>query len=205
MPQITQGIRSILSIPAIYSLFRNLIGGDSLNKSLVKEYVRPRQGDRILDIGCGPGIIVPFLPEVEYVGFDASEEYIFSAQQQFGDRATFICEQVTTNTLEKRSYFDIILALGVLHHLDDAEVLQLFNLAQVALKPGGRLITFDGVFVKKQSPCARYIISKDRGKNVRTKEGYLRLASEVFSDISVNIRHDLLRIPYTHIILECTR
>lgn len=79
MTQITQKIRSILSMPAIYSLFRNLVGGDSFNKSVVKEYIRPRQGDRILDIGCGPGIIVPYLPEVEYIGFDASQEYIKAA------------------------------------------------------------------------------------------------------------------------------
>jgi hypothetical protein len=95
--------------------------------------------------------------------------------------------------------------VGILHHLDDGEALQLFHLAQTALKPGGRLITLDGVFVQKQSPCARYIISKDRGQNVRTQQGYLQLASQVFSTITTSIRHDLLRIPYTHIILECMK
>jgi SAM-dependent methyltransferase len=205
MPQITSGIRSVLSFPSIYRLFGWLIGGSSSRTTFVKNYIRPKTGDLILDIGCGPGDIVAYLPAVEYVGFDASQEYIKAARTRFGNRATFICDKVSTNSLEQRSYFDIVLAVGILHHLDDAEALQLFNLAQVALKPGGRLITFDGVFVKNQSPCARYIISKDRGQNVRTKEGYLQLASQVFSDISVNIRHDLLRIPYTHIILECTR
>jgi cyclopropane fatty-acyl-phospholipid synthase-like methyltransferase len=142
---------------------------------------------------------------VKYVGFDASQEYIKAAQTRYGVRATFICEQVSTTTLKEPSSFDIVLAIGILHHLDDAEALQLFHLAQAALKPGGRLITFDGVFVEKQSPFARYIISRDRGQNVRTKEGYLAIASQVFSNIAVTIRHDLLRIPYTHLILECTR
>jgi cyclopropane fatty-acyl-phospholipid synthase-like methyltransferase len=171
--------------------------------------VRPKFGDRILDIGCGPGDTLPYLPDVNYVGFDASQEYIKAAQMRYGnDRfacATFICQQVSTTTLKDSSCFDIVLAIGILHHLDDAEALQLFRLAQTALKPGGRLITFDGVFVEKQSPFARYIISRDRGQNVRTREGYLAIASQVFSQITVSIRHDLLRIPYTHIILECTR
>lgn len=205
MPQITQGIRSILSIPAIYSLFGVLIGGSSWRTTFVKEYVRPKFGVRILDIGCGPGDIVPYLPEVEYVGFDASSEYIKAARMRFGSRATFICEEVSTTTLKKNLSFDIVLAVGILHHLDDAEALQLFYLAQAALKPGGRLVTFDGVFVANQSPCARYIISRDRGQNVRTQEGYLTIASQVFSNIVVSVRHDLLRIPYTHIILECTK
>jgi SAM-dependent methyltransferase len=205
VPQITQGIRSVLSIPNIYSIFGLVIGGPSCRTTFVREYVRPKSGDRILDIGCGPGDIVPYLPNVEYVGFDVSQEYIEAARSRFGHRATFICDQVNTTTFKEQSSFDIVLAVGILHHLDDAEALQLFHRAQTALKPGGRLITFDGVFVANQSPCARYIISKDRGQNVRTKKGYMRIASQVFSNITVSIRHDLLRIPYTHIILECNR
>jgi len=206
MPQITQGVRSILSNPTVYRLFGQMItktsGGST---TFLREYVRAKPSDRILDIGCGPGDIMQYMPDVEYVGFDASQEYIKAAQKRYAARATFICEQVSTKTLEEHSSFDIVLAMGILHHLDDAEALQLFHLAQAALKPGGRLLTIDPCFVEKQSPFAQYIISKDRGQNVRTKEGYVAIASQVFSNIAVSIRHDLLRIPYTHIILECIR
>ncbi len=206
MSQINNGIRSILSIPAIYGLFGKLIGGPHSGTTLVKEYIRPKTGDKLLDIGCGPGDILRYLPEnVEYTGFDASHQYIEAAQKRYGNRATFICEQVNTTNLKEHSHFDIVLAIGVLHHLDDAEALQLFKIAHAALKNGGRLITMDGVFMEKQSPIARWIISKDRGQNVRTQEGYLELASQVFPNISTDIRHNLLRIPYTHFILECTK
>lgn len=205
MPQITKGIRSVLSNPIVYRLFGQMIRKTSGGRTaFLKEYVRPKTGDRILDIGCGPGDIVKYLPDVKYVGFDASKDYINAARSRYGDRATFICEQVSTKTLEEHSSFDIVTAMGILHHLDEAEALQLFHLAQAALKPGGRLVTIDPCFVEKQSPFARYIISKDRGQHVRTQEGYLALASQVFSTTAVSIRHDLLRIPYTHIILECT-
>jgi cyclopropane fatty-acyl-phospholipid synthase-like methyltransferase len=206
MPQITQGLRSVLSNPTVYRLFGQMIRKTSGGRTaFLREYVRPKTGDRLLDIGCGPGDIVQYLPEVEYVGFDSSQEYINSAQDRYGDRATFICKQVSTKTLEEQSSFDLVTAMGILHHLDEAEALQLFQLAQGALKPGGRLVTIDPCFVEKQSPVARYIISKDRGQNVRTQEAYLAIASQVFSTTAVSIRHDLLRIPYTHIILECTR
>ena len=206
MPQITQGIRSVLSIPAVYSLFGQLMGGTSGRKKFVEDYIRPQQGDRVLDIGCGPGTIFPYLPNVEYVGFDASEEYIQAAQEQYGDRATFYCNQISTETLTDPCYFDLALAVGVLHHLSDMEVLQLCQIAQAALKPGGRFITIDGCYVSGQSHIARYLLSRDRGQNVRDREGYTKIVSQVFSkDIVVSIRHDLLRIPYTHIILECTR
>lgn len=205
MPQITQGIRATLSVPALYSLFGLLIGASSSRSKLSKDYIRPQNGNRVLDIGCGPGDMLPHLPNVEYLGFDVSREYIQAAQKRFGDRATFVCESVDTKSLKQISYFDIVLAIGILHHLDDIEAIKLFQLAKTALKPGGRLITFDGVFTENQSACAKFIISKDRGQNVRTEDGYYQLAAQVFPKIIVNIRHDLLRIPYTHIILECTR
>lgn len=43
------------------------------------------------------------------------------------------------------AYFDIVLVVGVLHHLDDTEALQLCQLAQAGLKSGGTLITLDGI------------------------------------------------------------
>jgi SAM-dependent methyltransferase len=208
MSQVHHGIRSILSIPAIYNLFGELLdrkksGGNTV---LVKEYIRPKPNEKLLDIGCGTGNILGYLPEnIEYTGFDANHQYIEAAQKRYGHRATFICERINTTNLGKYSQFDLVLVDGVLHHLDDMEALQLFKMAHVALKNGGRLITMDGVFVENQSPIAKWIISKDRGQNVRTQEGYLKLASQVFSNITTDIRHDLLRIPYTHFILECVK
>ena len=103
------------------------------------------------------------------------------------------------------SYFDVALALGVVHHLDDAEARQLFQTAHDALRPGGKLVTLDGVFAPHQSAVARYLVRRDRGKFVRSEEGYVQIASQVFSAVKATLRHDLLRIPYTHIIMECVR
>ena len=198
-------LRSLLSLPSAYSLFWRLIGGPSRSMILVKEYVRLRPEDRVLEIGCGPGTIVPYLAAAEYVGFDASLEYIQAARAKFGDFATFVCGRVSEYSLRQLSYFDVVLALGIVHHLDDAEASQLFQIAHSALKPGGRLITLDGCFTEGQSAFARYLLTKDRGQYVRSREGYLRIASEVFTDIKASIRPDPLHVPYTHLILECTR
>lgn len=209
MPQTNQGIRSLLSIPSVYNLFTKLIGETSYRKALIDQYICPQENDRILDIGCGTGKIVQYLPNVDYLGFDASQEYIKAAQVEFyketkdltlNKQVKFICQEVNENNIKGEACFDIVLALEILHHLRDLEVLQLFNTAICSLKPGGKLITIDGVYVSNQSPIARWIISKDRGQNVRTKEAYLALASQVFSKITTSIRYDLLRIPHTHCI-----
>ena len=197
-------IRSILALPQGYQLFFNLIGAPERSRILVREYIQPKAGDRILEIGCGPGTIVPYLPETEYVGFDASASYIEQARHRF-PKAKFVCERVSQYTLPQRQYFDIVLALGIIHHLDDAEALQLFRIAYEALKPGGKLVTLDGVWTPEQSRASRYVIARDRGQFIRKETEYVKLAKDSFPTVTAHIRYDLLRIPYTHILMQCVR
>jgi SAM-dependent methyltransferase len=96
-----------------------------------------------------------------------------------------------------------VIAHGVLHHLDDDQARTLFRVARRALKPGGRLVTYDGCFTPDQSAAARFVVSLDRGRHVRTREAYERLARGEFSEVRTFVRHDLVRIPYTHLIMEC--
>lgn len=199
-------LRSILGIPLVYRLFTTLVGGSRSRRRFVDEFIAPKGGEKILDIGCGPADILAFLPEnVTYVGFDASQEYIDEARRRYGTRGQFTCGLVTEQTLPERD-FDVVLALGVLHHLDDAEADALFRLATGALRPGGRLITLDGVYVAGQSPFARYFISKDRGQHVRELAAYRDLAASTFGQVNCEVTHDLISpLPYSHLIMTCVR
>lgn len=198
-------IRRILAVPAVYRLFREFIGSDGARQQHADLFIRARNGDRVLDIGCGPGDILTFLPDVEYVGFDMSQDYIDAARKRFGSRGKFLCERVGKDVQAAQGLFDIALAHGVLHHLNDSEAMDLFDIAYRSLKPGGRLVTIDGCYVPGQARLARYLLSKDRGEFVRSQPQYEALARSAFSNIAVHVRHDFLREPYTHIIMECTR
>ena len=196
-------LSSILSLPGGYRLFQRLVAG-GFRERYVAEYVKPAPGDKVLDIGCGPGDMLPYLKDVDYLGLDISPEYIEAAQRRFGTAGRFLVADVGAATVgEERGQFDIVLATAVLHHLDDDRAARMFELARLALKPGGRLITYDGCYVPGQSRMARWILSKDRGKFVRNEDEYVRLASAYFTTIQPHVRHDLLRIPYTHLIMFC--
>jgi SAM-dependent methyltransferase len=199
-----EAARSVLSRSWAYQSFWHVIGGDERNRVLLREYIRPAAGDRVLDIGCGPGTMVPYLPGAEYVGLDVSGEYIEKARLRY-PQARFICQRVGEVDQVERDSFDIVLALGVLHHLDDAEALTLFQISRDAMKPGGRLVTIDGVWTDDQSHIVKYLLSRDRGRFVRSEAGYRELAAKVFPNIESSIRHDLLRIPYSLMILKCVR
>lgn len=196
---------SVLSFPAGYRLFRRMVGGESVWKRYLAEHVKPAAGDKILDLGCGPADILNYLPAVNYTGLDISPEYIKSAEERFGSKGRFCCGDVGVATIEgEQGTFDLVLATGVIHHLDNTQAAKLFALARRALRPGGRLVTFDGCYVTQQSRIARWLLSKDRGKFVRQREEYLRLASAHFSKVEPYVSHDLLRLPYTHLIMCCS-
>ena len=93
--------------------------------------------------------------------------------------------------------------MSVLHHLSDAEADHVFGLGARALADGGRMFSNDPSLVPGQSRLARAVIQRDRGRNVRSPEAYRALAEARFSHVTVDVRHDLLHIPYSHALLTC--
>lgn len=204
MTQITHGIRAVLSHPLVYSSFQSLMGARSGTQRFVKNYIRPFHGMKILDIGCGPAEILAYLSDVEYWGFDISEAYIAQARNKFGGLGTFQRKELEREDLVDLPQFDVVLAMGLLHHLADPVVKNVMDLSATSLKPGGRLITIDPCLVSGQNPIARFLIRHDRGQNVRDRNGYETLAKETFSSIRIDVRHQAW-IPYTHCIMECVK
>ncbi len=203
--QTTTGIRSVLSHPIFYDATQRLLGARRGQSRFVRHYVRPSKTDTILDIGCGTASLLEFIPlGTSYVGYDLNENYIEAARRRFGTRGSFRVGAVNEIELESLPQFDIVIASGILHHLNDDETRQFFQLAQDTLKAGGRLITIDPCYEHGQNPIARWLIRMDRGRNVREASAYLALAHEVFADTTRTVEHRRW-IPYTHCLMECRR
>lgn len=96
-------------------------------KSLMDLMVaRKKHFGKVLELGCGVGASAEYMNGLfdHYLGVDYSENLINLAKKKYAnDRIQFECMNIKHLSAETR--FDMILGVGVLHHVDDcAEVLE---------------------------------------------------------------------------------
>jgi SAM-dependent methyltransferase len=191
-----------LDRPIAYDLTQRLAGKPKVCRVFVTEYLRPVAGARILDLACGTGELLRYLPPMSYLGVDINGRYVEQARARHGHCAQFICGDIVHADIPDAS-FDLVTAVGVLHHLNDDVAAVAVGIARRALRDGGRFVVLEPCRLDGQSLVARAIIALDRGKFVRNSDGYEALLRRHFDDVRPTIRLDLLVLPSAQIIYEC--
>lgn len=199
MTHINRGVRKILEIPIIYNLFHNITGGNKFRETYFDTYFNLVEGARVLDIGCGSGVMLEHISEsLNYIGIDFEEGYIDYCKQKYGERGQFIHDKVDDNIKEDwLDYFDAINAHGLIHHLNDTDAEHLLESSYKYLKPGGYMVTFDTCYHEDQSGISKWFVSKDRGQNVKTTDEYLLTAKKYFSKVEGTLYKNYSRLPYS--------
>lgn len=198
-------VTDILGVPFFYNTLQKLLTNRP-RQLFVDDYVRPKPGERVLDMGCGTGNMLAFFDEsTDYVGVDLSQPYIDDAKKRYGDRGTFICSSVGEVADQEPASFDIVIAVGLLHHIDDDLTRKMMETVDACLKPTGRYVGVEPAFVKGQAKVAEWMLKLDRGEYIRRPEDYVELLESSFDNVSSEVRHDLMRVvSYTHCILTGT-
>jgi SAM-dependent methyltransferase len=198
------GFWSILESPLVYETFHHLIGARRWLKRFADSTIRARAGDRVLDIGCGPGALLNCLPDVTYIGIDRNASYIERARRAYGDRGQFICDDVANFGAHGVSAMDIAVAYGLLHHVDDVTAAGLLSAVAAALKPGGRLITVDPCYHPSQSAITLFVVSHDRGRHVREFDHYRKLVAAAMPQAEASFVTGHFPFPHAVCIVEAT-
>lgn len=105
-----------------------------------------REGMEILDVGCGNGLMVPFIMDkgAYYVGVDIAENLIDIARERYvaeieAGRAHFWAGDATELPV-KDEEFDFIISFAVLHHLPSEKLRKkFFEEIRRALRPNGKV------------------------------------------------------------------
>ncbi|MEZ5296214.1 MAG: class I SAM-dependent methyltransferase [Ilumatobacteraceae bacterium] len=196
--QRTSGLHSVLSLAPAYRLFQRGVGAGRSRDRIAAEVLCLGPTDRVLDLGCGTADILDHISVSDYLGFDPSDRYVDDARRRFGQRARFTTQLNEVSRLDDRT---LAMAIGVLHHTSEESALELLEVAARSLGPGGRFVSIDPTIVEGQSRVARAVALRDRGRHVRSPEETEKLVRRAFASVEVTVRHDLLRIPYSHAIV----
>jgi SAM-dependent methyltransferase len=112
-----------------------------------------RDGNRILDVGCGGGWAVVQLaerfPETYCVGIDVEPHSVELARQLIVERGLADrCEAHvrSVDQLENDGAFDVATSFLVVHEINPASKSAAFAAVARALKPGGRFLIFDEAY-----------------------------------------------------------
>ncbi len=203
------GLKTVLSDPRLYTFFQNAVGAKKARRWMAGNVWKPSGHEKIVDIGCGPGVCLDYFPPgVSYIGFDMNREYIEAARKKYGEKGVFLLGSIDDFIRKpdaRMAEADLVLSNGLMHHLDDREAVDMLRFAKGLLKPKGRLVCLENAYLIHQGCVSRWILRQDRGKNVRDEWEWKALVGRVFGHFSTAIATGLLRIPYVHIIIECSQ
>jgi SAM-dependent methyltransferase len=168
-------VQQVMAHPFVYDVIRPMaVGGVDLSPL----YDQIQSPDAvILDVGCGTGSALRYLSSFQsYTGMDTDPVAIEHARARFGSaRVAFSAQMCTPADVRRLAPSHVVLA-GVLHHLRDSEVVELF----AALLESPRLeqvLTADIVFLPRH-PVGNLLASLDRGRFCREERGYLALVEQ---------------------------
>ena len=188
----------------LYELFQFRISRRGTSRIVHNEILKPRGVEKVLDFGCGIGYHSTEFSNSEYLRIEPIQGCVDKANQMFKtSKNSFILGDHTALKSIPNSSFDLIIAMGVLHHLNNSILDEFVRESYRILKSGGRLTTFDPAYHKNQSLISKWVVSRDRGKWVRNVDDYLNPMRKMYrQEPTIKIYTNLLKIPYDHIAIE---
>ncbi len=146
-----------IGTPRLYDLSAGLLFGGTRRHAYRKllEAAGVRSGDRVLDVGCGPGYFIRILAEAvgpggSAVGTDAAPEMIEYASRKARRLSNCRFESGTAESLAfPDASFDVVVSSLMLHHLPEEVRLQAVGEMKRVLRPGGTLLLAEFTIPKR--------------------------------------------------------
>lgn len=139
----------------------------------LKKFLRGKDYSKILDFGCGIGTLASNFDKDKYLGIDIDKKAINIASKR-NPGYDFKVADGTNFKLEGK--FDIVIVIGVLHHLDDKEVEEALKILKSLLSKRGNILVIEAIPpILSFNIIGRVLRLLDNGHFVRQMKDYSKL------------------------------
>ena len=166
--------------PKLFIIIRKLIEFNFIvYKKIIKNLINNLKIDaRVLDLGCGTGEFSVYFQDFNYTGIDIEQNYINYAKKNYDGNFELMD---ASHMLFENNSLDLIVVLGVFHHINNKKCLQIFDEMNRVLKENGKIFIMEDVDVDSRLDMLGNIIRKfDKGNYIRKKNEYFKLLKQKF-------------------------
>ena len=158
-----------LANPWVYDVLRPLaVGG--IDIAAIARFYEVRDTDRVFDLGCGTASLLPHLTCASYLGTDLDRAALARAARFVRDGIRFVHGDDWDQAYRDHRP-DVVLMMGLVHHLSDADFRSVVDRLQRNLERPPRIVTMDISYYEGR--WLNNAFSRlDRGVHVREPEGY---------------------------------
>ena len=172
-------VNLLASDPRVFMLLRRILEGNfNAQKKALQDDFTAKDGEKVLDIGCGTGEFSVFFQNAAYTGIDAEKKYIDYAQRNC--KGKFLIADASHLPFSENA-FDKVIIMGVLHHMNDEQCRRVLAEARRVLSSNGRMLVMEDIKLAEENFLTRFIHRFDLGKNIRNKEEYRILLQRHFA------------------------
>ena len=180
-------IQFLAGKPIVFNILRRIIEANyvSLKKVIQKEFSldlkrgKTLSAEKLLDVPCGTGEFCMLFPPGCYYGLDISEKYIDYARKKY-KRRFFRGDALRIGFDE--AFFDKVLTLSLLHHIDDSSVKSVLKETKRILKPDGILLLIEDAPTRnKWNIVGKFLQKFDIGCNIRPESEYRIVLEQDFN------------------------
>lgn len=170
----TQSMRLFLS----YLIIKTITLDYFVIKKILRENVSKIKFNKVLDLGCGVGSLCVLYSFKKYLGIDNDLSSIECAKR-IHPKYVFLLGDATALISKKK--FDLIMIVGVLHHLSDDQVRKTLKVIDLILTRTGKVIIIEAIPpIFKFNIVGRFLRWMDRGHFVRKVTDYGLLIGKRF-------------------------
>jgi ubiquinone/menaquinone biosynthesis C-methylase UbiE len=161
-------LHKIASFGPVYDLIQTFVGIKFIDRRLARALHAHATYQTVLDLGGGTGRIRSVLSSrCKYFCLDNEEPKLLQCRRRIPDAHAILGD--ATATPVESGCMDLVICLGVSHHLTDPQLERMLAEAMRVLKPSGYLLFYDALWKPRWWP-GRFIWSLDRGSHPRNKD-----------------------------------